>query len=32
LSTISAIQRVNDLLVNVTVTFSQDLIVPTILK
>jgi tetratricopeptide (TPR) repeat protein len=32
LSTISAIQKVNDLLVSVTVKFSQDLIVPTILK
>jgi len=32
LSTISAIQKANDLLISVTVTFSQDLIVPTILK
>jgi tetratricopeptide (TPR) repeat protein len=32
LSTISAIQTVNDLLVSVTVKFSQNLIVPTILK
>lgn len=32
LSTISAIQKVNDLLLSVTVKFSQDLIVPTILK